>query len=277
MVNANPSDAGDSRKVEEIAEAVGPCPWVCSVRVFGHSSEWSCQKGVLAARIAFAAISLAWNTPSNQAQQTGLIYDIGPYRVRHSAMFNQDLFVGGGWEKVLRIGRSMRVENSIDFIANSETRLRTVGTALNTFLSTNPTGPTRLLDEALCHALIWFGEACNESLDFVAIVKFAAALDTLAKGKRAKGICDLVERRFPVHDMDAPFLSDGTSARKLVEQIYDTGRSQIVHGTHPRLLDDLEQLRAWAEFLSSLVLRACITWLEGYTGPDDVDAFRTSA
>ena len=76
--------------------------------------------------------------------------------------------------------------------------------------------------------------------------------------------------------MDAPFLSDGTSARKLVEQIYETGRSRIVHGTRSSLIDDLDQLRARAELLATAVLRACSFWLDTYTGADDVSAFATS-
>lgn len=77
--------------------------------------------------------------------------------------------------------------------------------------------------------------------------------------------------------MDAPFLNDGTSAKQLVEQIYETGRSRIVHGTRSSLIDDLDQLRARAELLATIVLRSCIQWLDTYTGSDDVSAFRTSA
>jgi hypothetical protein len=75
-----------------------------------------------------------------------------------------------------------------------------------------------ILDEALCHSLIWFGEAYDEPLDFMAIVKFTAALDTLAKDRQVRGICDLIHRRYPVRNMDAPFLDDGTSAKQLVKQ-----------------------------------------------------------
>jgi hypothetical protein len=123
---------------------------------------------------------------------------------------------------------------------------------------------------------MWFGEACNEPLDFAAIVKFVAALDTLAKGRQVDGICKLIQRRYPVKDMNAPFLNDGTSAKKLIQQIYDTGRSKIVHGTRSSLIDDLDQMRARAELLATIVLSACIFWLDTYSGPDDVSAFSSS-
>jgi hypothetical protein len=72
-------------------------------------------------------------------------------------------------------------------------------------------------------------------------------------------------------------LTDGTSATRLVEEIYNTGRSQIVHGTRSSLVDDLEELRARAELLAALVLRASIHWLDTYAGIDDVNAFATQA
>jgi hypothetical protein len=274
-VDPDAAEGIEGYTVKEIADAVGPCPWVCAVRVYGHTHTRSRQKALLAARITLAAISLAWDDPSHQAKETGLIYDIGPHRIRHTVMLGNH-FVGADHESLRRLGRFLTIGDATAFKANTSLRLETVGAALDTFLSTNPIGPKRLLEEALCHALIWFGEACNEPLEFMSIVKFVAALDTLAKGRQVRGICELVQRRYPVRDMEAPFLSDGTSARQLVEQIYETGRSRIVHGTRSSLIDDLEQLRARAELLATIVLRACTHWLDSYTGPDDVDAFATS-
>lgn len=260
-----------------IADAVGPCPWVCEVRVFGHTHTRSQQKALLAAQIALAAISLAWDTPSQQTKETGLIYEIGPERSRHTITFSKASVVETGSHSVLRLGRFLTIGDAPTYFSKSDRRLETVGAALGTFLSTNPTGPKRLLEEALCQSLIWFGEACNEPLEFMAIVKFAAALDTLAKGGKVGGICKLIQRRYPMRDKDAPFLTDGTTVKQLVVQIYETGRSRIVHGTRSSLIDDLEQLRTRAELLATIVLRACIGWLDTYSGPDDVSAFATAA
>ena len=231
------------------------------------------------ARIALAAISLSWQTPSQQAERkgTGLIYDLGPARSRDTVTFQDGSFANASHKSVLRLGRFLTMGGATVFKAATGRRLETVGAALDTFLSTNPSSPKPLLEETLCRSLVWFGEACNEPLDFVAIVKFAAALDTLAKGRQVPGICELVKRRYPVPDMEAPFLPGGTSAKQLVEQIYSTGRSQIIHGTRPSLVDDLESLRERAEFLASLMLRASINWLDTYAGIDDVGAFATQA
>lgn len=275
-LDTGPTEGIDGYTPREIADAVGSCPWVCAVRVFGHTHTRSQQKALLAAHIALAAISLGWETPSQQAKETGLIYEIGPGRSRYTVTFSNDCIVEAGSYSVLRLGRFLTMGDATAFFSKTGRRLDTVGSALNTFLSTSPTGPKRLLEEALCQSLIWFGEACNEPLEFMAIVKFTAALDTLAKGGKVGGICKLIQRRYPKSDVNAPFLNDGTSVKQLVVQIYETGRSRIVHGTRSSLIDDLEQLRARAELLATIVLRACIFWLDTYTGADDVSAFATS-
>jgi len=276
-IDPNPAEGFDGYRIKDVADAVGSCPWVCMVRVFGHTHTRSRQKALLAARIALTAISLAWDNPSQQAKNTGLLYDIGPERIRHTVMFSNESFFGASHESVLRLGRCLTMGDATAFAARTDRQLQTVGAALDTFLSINPTSPKRLLEEALCHSLIWFGEACNEPLEFMSIVKFVASLDTLAKGGKTRGICRLIQRRYPVRDMDAPFLNDGTSAKQLVTQIYEIGRSRIVHGTRSSLIDDLDELRARAELLATVVLRACIVWLDTYAGSDDVSAFTTSA
>jgi hypothetical protein len=247
--------------------------------VAGHTDARSRQKALLAARIALAAISLAWETPSQQAEHngTGLIYELGPAYSRNTVTFSNGSLAATSHQSVLRLGRFLTMGDAAAFLAATGRRLETVGVALATFLSTKPSGPKVLLEEAICRSLIWFGEACNEPLDFMAIVKFGAALDTLANGKKASGICQLVQRRFPVRDMNAAFLFDGMSAKQLVEQIYSRGRSQIIHGSRSSLVDDLEQLRARAEFLAAHVLRGSILWLDTYDGIDDVGAFATAA
>jgi hypothetical protein len=279
-IDRGPEQGPNGRIIREIADAVGPCPWVCEIKVLGHTDGRSRQKALLAVRIALSAISLAWQTPSQQAARngTGLIYELGPAHIRDTVTFQNGSFAVASHQSVLRLGRFLTMGDSAAFAASTGRRLETVGVALDTFLSTNPSGPKVLLEEALCRSLIWFGEACNEPLDFMAIVKFGAALDALANSKRAHGICELVQRRCAVSDdIDAPFLTDGTSAKRLVDEIYNTGRSQIVHGTRSSLVDDLEELRARAEVLASLVLRASIHWLDTYAGIDDVNAFATQA
>jgi hypothetical protein len=259
---------------DAVADSVGPCPWVCVVDVSGHSDERSREKAILAARIGLATIGLSWNRPSRETRQTGLLFDLGPHRSRATVAYRGDKFISANHESVLRLGRFLSASDASGFLSDTAAQFQTVGNALDTFLTVEATGPKAKLEATLCRALVWFHEACREPLDFLAIVKFAAALDTLAAGSYAKGICELVENRFPVKDMNAQFLTDGTSAKELVEQIYNTGRSRIVHGTRPSVFEDLNSLRSKAELLTTSVLRACVHWLRDYSGLDDVNAYR---
>jgi hypothetical protein len=65
-IDSDLAEGIDRFRSRGIADAVGPCPWVCEVRVFGHTHTRSQQKALLAAQIALATISLAWDTPSQQ-------------------------------------------------------------------------------------------------------------------------------------------------------------------------------------------------------------------
>jgi Apea-like HEPN len=242
----------------DIIDTIGPCPWACKITVVGHSDERSQEKAIIAARIALAAISLSWDRQTSTSRETGLLFDLGPYRTRTIVAYAGDQIVKSLRQSVLRLGWFLHATDGPAFTASSGKRLETVGRALNTFIAVEPHGKNQKLEAILCRALMWFGEACREPLDFLSIVKFAATLDTLAKGTHADGISDLIKKRFPIKDLDAPFLTDGTSAKHLVEQIYDTGRSRIVHGSRPSLVEDFDQLRARAEMLARFTLRACI-------------------
>jgi hypothetical protein len=258
----------------DLIETVGSCSWICTVDVRGHSAARSREKALIAARVALATIGLAWQIPSASARETGLLFDLGPARSRTTLAYSGGQFVGSSRDSLMRLGRYLAPSDAAQFVARTATAFQTVGAALDTFLAVEPQSAKARLEVMLCHALTWFGEACREPLDSLAVVKFAAALDTLTKGKKADGICDLIRNRLAIQDMGAPFLRDGTSTRTLVTRIYDTGRSQIIHGSRPSLVADLRELRAQAELLATITLRGCIRWLQSYSGPDDEDAYR---
>jgi hypothetical protein len=108
-LDPEPTEGIDGYAPKEIANAVGSCPWVCAVRVFGHTHTRSQQKALLAAHIALAAISLGWDTPSQQANETGLIYEIGPERSRHTVTLCNDFIVEISSQSVSRRGRFLTV------------------------------------------------------------------------------------------------------------------------------------------------------------------------
>jgi hypothetical protein len=63
--------------------------------------------------------------------------------------------------------------------------------------------------------------------------------------------------------------------KQLVKDIYDHGRSQILHGTHYDRLESFAAERQYAAYLARIVLIECAVRLQRYGGPDEDKAFRT--
>ena len=63
------------------------CSIICQVKTHGLSSDLVRQKGLLAARIAMAAVSLPWKNSQQALERMNLIYDAPP-RSRHYAVMS---------------------------------------------------------------------------------------------------------------------------------------------------------------------------------------------
>jgi hypothetical protein len=113
-IDQDPAHGLDGWIIKEIAEAVGQCPWVCEIQLSGHTDARSRQRALLAVRIALSAISLAWQTPSQQAERkgTGLIYVIGPEHSRDTVTFRNGSLAVVSHESVLRLGRFLTMDDA---------------------------------------------------------------------------------------------------------------------------------------------------------------------
>lgn len=244
---------------EDILAAIGECPWVCTVQLGGHSSERSREKATLAARIALASIALCWQRPANATQSMGLLID-GPGHRRVSFAYNEEGAVGVWRNKSPRRGAEIFTEDARTFHEDYRDRFTTVGDALHSFLAVQPVGPMVEPSARLCRALIWFWEACNAPLDFMAITKFATSMDVLCDGQDDHALCRLLERCGDFSPDDT-LLKDGTSVKGLVSEVYTAGRSKFLHGARPSLVEDLTVARIRAELLASLALKSYISWI----------------
>jgi len=63
--------------------------------------------------------------------------------------------------------------------------------------------------------------------------------------------------------------------KQLVKDIYDHGRSQILHGTHYDRLESFSAERKQAAYLARIVLIESAVRLQRYNGSDNDKAFRT--
>lgn len=125
-------------------------------------------------------------------------------------------------------------------------------------------------------ALDWFGEGNRESNDAIALAKLGTCLDVLCCGGRNAGIRDMVVHLTgTAKDTQVIRSSRPRTLGQLVKDIYDHGRSQILHGMHYDRLESFAAERKHAAYLARIVLIESGLRLQSYGGPDEDKAFRT--
>ena len=128
-------------------------------------------------------------------------------------------------------------------------------------------------------ALDWYGEGNRESNDAIALTKLGTCLDVLSCGGKNEGIRQMVVHLTGLSESEV--VISGVRPRtlkELVKDIYDHGRSKILHGTHHNRLQSFSEERRYAARLASIVLIECARRLHVYSGDDANDkAFRTMA
>ncbi len=259
---------------KSVLDAIGRCPWVCLVPISYHAPERAKEKTVIAARVAMVAIAICWELPSRILEGTGLLVDREYFRVAHTLAYREHQFVHSESSVVQYFNQITDQGKEQNALLRKKNHFRVVGKAIRTFLARQPTSKKAKLEGVLVRALVWLHEGCRERSDFLAIVKFGAALDVLSNGGETAGIRDLFKYRLGVTDLTKPVLTNGMSAEDLVKEIYSGGRSRIIHGTRQTLAEDLNETRRRAEFFAALIVRVSILWLGSYRGADDESAFR---
>jgi hypothetical protein len=124
-------------------------------------------------------------------------------------------------------------------------------------------------------ALDWFGEGQREQNDAIALAKLGTSLDVLSCVGKFKFISEMVSHLLGV-DLDKEVVDSRPpkTLRKVVKEIYDDGRSRILHGSHSKRLKSFVSERQNAAFLGRMCLMQCALRLKAYSGPDSDTAFR---
>lgn len=115
---------------------------------------------------------------------------------------------------------------------------------------------------SLSQAMLWFHEACREPLDLMAILNCAVALDALASGGRARGICELICARLGIGPDDACI--GARTPRELVHQIYERTRNPAAHGRESPFGRDWSRTRALAETITRRMIIECLNWANAH-------------
>lgn len=264
----------DEHGERAIRDAVGDCPVICTVATDGLSSKMIQEKSLLAARMAMVALSLMWAHPSQGLEWMNLLYDGRTFR-RCYALFEADRFRGSSSSiSQLPLGRWTDAELIAELRAY-QPLFDQIGEALFNYVQ-----PTRGLSRpnmmnALFLSLWWFHEACREPSDQMATTKFAASMDALSGGNKAKGIVKFISVRLGFGP-DAPLMKNGRTTKNVVASFYGAGRSRLIHGSSNDFAHDWSQIRSTAEAVGrQCLVRAC-DWMTKNREVDDISKLSMS-
>lgn len=134
-----------------------------------------------------------------------------------------------------------------------------------------------LLSQRWATALNWYAEGARESNSAIALAKIGSSLDVLASGGKASGITSMLENLLGCKASSV--VVSGEKQRTLsalVSEVYEAGRSQILHGNHIDQLKSFDESKAYALQLARLALMVAVERLICYSGLDENDkAFRS--
>ena len=249
----------DSIKERDIIDAVGTCPFVCSVVTIGLAPDGARERALTTARLALAAVALLWITPSRALEGMNLLYDRRVHRQRALTFVPGKTVLAGSSLSHMPHGPWLKDGEWETLFAQNSCYFGVVSEILN-YVVDPARGQSRPdMLNALAQALLWFHEGCRESVTLMGIVKFTATLDALACGKGSDGIRRLITARLGLQEND--FIRPGGPTMKaVVNQIYSEGRSRTIHGTNPKLGHDWSDTKRLSEQFARLCLLACIEW-----------------
>ncbi len=264
----------DKEQEDDIMRAIGPCKTVCTVETLGLSEGLIESKGVLAARLALTALSLTWQRPSRALFRMNLHFDGVPHR-RNAVSFAADRMIRSVSYLSMFPDDHWADDNHISLLRDYQNEFDQIGEALKNYVQPTTTVTRPNLMNVLFLSLMWFHEACRETVDQIAVTKFAACLDVLANGEGDSGIEQFIKAQMG-HSASDQLMVDGRTTRYVVEQIYKEGRSRLIHGNSKNFTHDWTTLRGTGEAVARDCLVAACTWMTEHPDSDDPSALSVS-
>ncbi|WP_315383282.1 hypothetical protein [Microvirgula aerodenitrificans] len=267
----------DDSPIEGLAKtvyrAVAKCPALVKVTVRGYELEFSRKLAKLVAKTALDAISLGLGSSEcflQQALQDERLPPVGSHRLVETKGF---LWLPGA----SLTGRvpSLPSERVKQALSDMNEILPAFAAILEGLVD-----PANHLHPKLANrwatALDWFGEGNRESSDAIAVAKLGTCLDVLSCGGRYVGILAMVAHLTGMNGES--LVIKGSRPRtlaQLVKDIYDQGRSKILHGTHYDRLESFAAVRKQASYLARIALIESAVRLQSFSGADEDKEFRT--
>ncbi len=182
----------DYFREQDIFEALGSSPFVCSVHVTGYSAEAGRELALSAARLSLTCVSLVWERSSGVLDGFNLQFDGGVRRERTLRFIPGRITLQGSRIRGLPHGPKISKEDWGNELTTHSSFFSAAGEALDYLLGADGKVARPALMNALMQSLLWFYEGCREDNDLLSVVDFAASLDALGGGKKAKGILQVL-------------------------------------------------------------------------------------
>jgi len=253
--------------------AIEKCPALIKVTIRGYEQEFSRKLARLVCKTALDAISLGVGARECFVQQALQDERLPP--VGNHSLVETDGFL---WLPGIDLSRRIpgitpqRIRQALKDMAEILQAFAAILEKLvNPSIHQHPN-----LANRWATALDWYGEGCRESSDAIAVAKLGTCLDVLCCGGKKPGILKMV-----VHLTGVPEATEVVTGilprtlKQLVEDIYEHGRSQILHGNHYDRLESFATERSQAAYLARITLIEAAVRLQHYSGPDEDSAFRT--
>ncbi|WP_372070299.1 hypothetical protein P7L75_04105 (plasmid) [Tistrella mobilis] len=257
-------DMEESRLFTVFADA----PFIVSVTIENSGWEAGLQKSLTAARLSLSSVSLLFSNPVNILDSIYLMHDktlrtqkiisvnYKSHEIRSQYKWSQSRIPLATGDEVLEI-----LNNNSEYFIIIE---RIINYATDSpIISRNPH-----IISAMTQALLWFHEACRETVTLMAIVKLSSSLDAMAAGRKSGGIKRLISARLGIRE-DQPLWDGGPIMKSAVDDIYSQARSRTVHGTNTKIGHDWTYVRSVAEWLTASCLLKCLEWAAKHPGSDD--------
>lgn len=213
--------------------------WVGSVRIVGHTPKKSHEKASVFVGLAIDALGTRiFVDDARRLRKAGRAHVLGEDRL--ATTLSGALLYGTSFNKP---GLGASPGYFIQLINSEKSFLAAAGAILCKYLEERQLGRAHDVIERWANTLFWLGEARREASDFMAVVKYGCALDSISgPGKDASAKIDaFVTAAFgpepPASNPDIP------TAKDAVQRVYREGRNKLAHGEEPGLLEDLSQTR----------------------------------
>lgn len=252
--------------------AVTSCPAVLRVEVGGLDKNLSRKLAEIVCKGALDAVSLLIGQRQSFVQQALQVERLPPTGIDSIVESNGHLWLPGT-SLTDRIP-SLKGARIRQFLQDFPSELQAMAHTINGLLDRSHPHPQ--LASRWATALDWYAEGQRERGDAIALAKLGTSLDVLASGGKLTGILNLLTNLLDLPE-DAAFSrgTKQTTLRAVVKDIYDSGRSQILHGNRHDRMEAFESDRNAATYLARLALIEAALRLEVYKGADEAKAFRT--